>query len=120
MSTHMSTTGTETNQLAFPASNTSLATTDTKACPFCGEGVLAIAKKCKHCGEMLDAAMRLAQQTATVPSGAAAASSSTTVVVHTHGRSFPHLLHLLLTVFTLGLWFPLWVLHYLFRGSSYR
>ena len=27
---------------------------ETKNCPFCGEEILAIAKKCKHCGEWLD------------------------------------------------------------------
>lgn len=29
-------------------------TDDYKDCPFCGERVLAKARKCKHCGEMLD------------------------------------------------------------------
>jgi hypothetical protein len=28
------------------------------SCPFCGESILAIAKKCKHCGEILDVTLR--------------------------------------------------------------
>ena len=27
---------------------------ETKNCPYCGEEILAGAKKCKHCGEWLD------------------------------------------------------------------
>src|SRR5438128_1436758 len=34
---------------------------DYKNCPFCGEEVLWTAKKCKHCGETLDVAMRSAE-----------------------------------------------------------
>jgi hypothetical protein len=30
------------------------------ACPYCGETILAIAKKCKHCGEMIDPNLRQA------------------------------------------------------------
>lgn len=29
-----------------------------KACPFCGEPILVIAKKCKHCGEFLDDSLK--------------------------------------------------------------
>lgn len=28
--------------------------TETKECPYCGREIMAIAKKCKHCGEWLD------------------------------------------------------------------
>ena len=29
-----------------------------KPCPFCGEQIMEIAKKCKHCGEFLDPVLR--------------------------------------------------------------
>ena len=27
---------------------------ETKKCPFCGKEILAVAKKCKHCGNWID------------------------------------------------------------------
>ena len=39
-------------------------TKETKDCPFCGETILAVAKKCRYCGEMLDGS---SSQTSIVP-----------------------------------------------------
>ncbi len=41
-----------------PATVTAVSNAEpTKRCPFCGEMILEIAKKCKHCGEYLDRSM---------------------------------------------------------------
>lgn len=94
----------------------------TKECPYCSEEILLKAVKCKHCGEIVDAALRAAEEAKqfafqTIGSGgsSSSAAASTTVVVNS-GRGFPHFLHLILTIFTCGFWFPIWVLHYIFRS----
>jgi hypothetical protein len=46
----------------------------TKRCPFCGEVILAIARKCKHCGEFLDRTAVPAAGGASAPGAPAAAS----------------------------------------------
>jgi predicted RNA-binding Zn-ribbon protein involved in translation (DUF1610 family) len=43
------------------------APTDTAVCPYCGEPILAIARKCKHCGEFLDADLRAQRAAAASP-----------------------------------------------------
>jgi len=44
-------------RLSRPATSS---TPITKPCPMCGEQILPTAKKCKHCGEILDASLRAA------------------------------------------------------------
>ena len=101
-----------------------------KECPFCGEVVKASAKKCKHCGETIDVALRVAEEAKRAAEkqsshpnvfmnagggGAAAASSSSgggggpSVTVNV-SRPFNHGIHLLLTILTCGLWWPIWIL----------
>ena len=40
---------------------------DTQPCPFCGESILRIARKCKHCGEFLDPTLRHQKEKQSVP-----------------------------------------------------
>lgn len=49
---------------------------DTKDCPYCGEEILAKAKKCKHCGEFLDASLSSERQQQQSPAPSSVASSA--------------------------------------------
>jgi hypothetical protein len=97
----------------------------TKPCPFCGEGVMLDAKKCKHCGETIDVALRAAEDakksagaTPHVFMNAGGGGGGAAVAAGAGKRSFRHGLHLVLTILTCGLWFPIWVLAYLFRNRE--
>ena len=96
---------------------------DYKDCPFCEEQVIATAKKCKHCGETLDVAMRSADEAKRMAilasrGGGGSAAANTTVIIQESKREqiFPHAFHLLCTILTCGFWAPIWLLHYLLRG----
>ena len=97
-------------------------TNPTTNCAFCGEEVLASAKKCKHCGEILDVALRAADEAKRfaeqsnrgqqfIPAAASSSSSSTVVVINNH--RFPHTMHLILSIVTCGFWLPVWLIHYM-------
>ncbi len=98
-----------------------------KECPFCSESVLLTAKKCKHCGETIDVALRVAEEARRASErqsnvfmnaggGGAAASSSSTgdsrQVIYINNQ-FPHLMHAVITFFTGCLWLPVWIILYL-------
>jgi len=99
-------------------------------CPFCAEMIAATAKKCKHCGETVDVALRASQEArraaelAQSGGGGGGAAASTTVVIDRGGptvvyqKSFPHGLHLVLTIVTCGVWLPVWIIHYIVRSLS--
>lgn len=103
--------------------NTTSKSGEYKECPYCAETILLAAKKCKHCGEILDPQMReienLKKQINNNP-----------VVVNNNNnnnnggavqyvlvrRPFKHFWHIVLTLMTGGGWFPIWMLLYICRN----
>src|SRR5438309_8069200 len=98
-------------------------------CPFCAELISAKARKCRHCGETVDVAMRKAEEAMRVASsqpqqvfmnagGGGGAAAAVAAGPAYQLRPFNHLLHLVLSVVTAGFWVPVWILLYLFRNRQ--
>jgi hypothetical protein len=106
-------------------------------CPFCDETISRAAKKCKHCGETVDVALRAAEEAkravenknpmvfmnaggASSSSSASAAATAPVVVVQApSGFGHWHGIHLVLTFFTCGAWAPIWLIHWLIWQASH-
>lgn len=87
-------------------------------CPYCAERILAKAKKCKHCGEVLDHQMReieiLKQQKNLIVNNNNNNNSSNAV-----GKiDYPWGWHLILTILTGGMWLFVWLILYLSRNKN--
>jgi hypothetical protein len=98
----------------------------TKKCEYCGEDIQISAKKCKHCGEILDAQMRDIEnlkrnqsQNVFMNNSASSSASSSSVGDGVKSlRSFNHLLHIILSVVTGGVWLFVYIPLYIFRNKS--
>jgi hypothetical protein len=89
-----------------------------KTCDYCGEAILIAARKCKHCGEMLDPSLRAAEEAQRSADWASTPAGPGSTVVVESPREFPHLIHAVITVFFCGAWLPVWILHYALSGRE--
>jgi predicted RNA-binding Zn-ribbon protein involved in translation (DUF1610 family) len=87
-----------------------------KDCPFCGEEVRARAKKCKHCGEVLDVALRAAEEARREVQRESRSRRGDVQVrqqtyIDVRGRdSFNHGIHIFLDLVSCGFWIPIHLL----------
>lgn len=96
---------------------------ETIDCPYCAETIKKSAKKCLHCGEIIDAQMRdieaLKKEKSSpnvfMNAGGGGGSSSAS---GPSLRPFKHWLHIIISIFTGGLWLPFYVLLFLMRNKS--
>lgn len=99
-----------------------IAQQDTVDCPYCAETIKRNAKKCIHCGEIIDAQMRDIEALKNEKSspnvymnaggGAAAGSGNSDL------RPFKHWLHIIISILTSGLWIPVYLLLYFMRNKN--
>ncbi|WP_419245981.1 zinc ribbon domain-containing protein [Serratia sp. NFX21] len=94
-------------------------------CSYCDEMISSKAKKCKHCGEILNPQLR---EIESLKRENANRDKSNIVVSNnnnnnnnqgsTGSKRFPHIAHLIMTIITGGLWIFVWLLHYIFRNKE--
>jgi len=83
-----------------PPAKTSPYSQGQRKCPYCMEVIKPNAKKCKHCGEIIDVTLLRKGNS------------------NQGLKGFPHLAHFILSIVTSGAWVIIWILHYIFRDKD--
>lgn len=91
---------------------------DKKKCPYCSELIFRTAKKCRFCNEILDTQMRDIEALKKQRSNQNNVQFNNVITTEPQKRGFPHFGHFVMTVLTVGFWFFIWVLHYIFRDRK--
>lgn len=78
-----------------------------KDCYYCGEQILKVARKCKHCGEML-----------TIDNEQNNIHEENNTHEKNSRKCYPNFFHGFLSAITIGYWLPFWIIFYYHRDKS--
>ena len=92
-------------------------------CPECGSQVPAKATRCRYCGCRFedDDDFDFDRRSRRREREPERVDVRQNVLINVDGgnrSSFPHGLHIVLTIFTCGAWFPIWIIHFIIWSAS--
>lgn len=89
-------------------------------CIYCNELIASKAKKCKHCGEIIDPQMRDIERLMREKNNSNIVVSNNNNLQNSssQAKKFPHIAHGIMALLTGGIWIFVWIIHYIFRDKN--
>lgn len=87
-------------------------------CPYCAEQINPRAKKCKYCGEILDPQMREIEHLKREKQNLIVNNNNNNNNSGGGKSNFSHGFHLVMSLITMGLWVPIWLILYICRDKN--